>query len=803
MANPRELAEKAFSLLHDALKASEARVTDLDAQLKQQKPSKSKVEEQLDVLAHRLENVEAERTQWMRQAGHLEEIVETERAKVGQLRKKLEVAESGPEKLTKKEINFWRSKAEGIDSETKEYKQRLIKLRKELLERDALIEKLQQTAQPAAEHAGADAELETLRREIERLERALAETHATGSSLQADLEQARQELSGEQQRAKDAQTSGDRARETLKEREGRIAELAAQLEQGRVESSKQLEQAEQRLSAAAGREQVLRDAHDRGDEQRDEQLAELARELENLRSQSARHEQHAREAAAARHDVQAKLDESERKIEQLSGELAQVRSARDLASQQNTELEAGIQASAQQWKDELGERDEKLAQVGAELDELRQTTEVQLRELAQLRAAAEPRDRELASLRDTLQNANRELDELRAHERRLEEGLSEAVTRADAAAAERRSLEQTTEALQAELTQKSHELQQVIAQQTELESERNGVREQIAGLEAELKEEKECTENLSELANERKDQLTKLEEQVEEAEERYEEAKWRLGKAQHFERLVRRRKKLVASLIQTLRAKSKANTALKAGLDGLRTHKAAAEVNQQKLLARLDKLKMELREAQEGATRHLGATLAKEELVESQARVLELEARLNAQAELIRSLEEELKAGKALQKSGDEKNAEIDRLVKELETKSDIVDRLQADVDEQQRKLAKLRGSESETMRLKGVLQQDKSAIDALEREVAQLRAALQRRETTGAAANGHDASSGDKLLEQKLKERERSITELNRTIKDHEAAIKKLTETAESWKRKYQFLATEAPDAYKAAAEK
>jgi prefoldin subunit 5 len=101
------------------------------------------------------------------------------------------------------------------------------------------------------------------------------------------------------------------------------------------------------------------------------------------------------------------------------------------------------------------------------------------------------------------------------------------------------------------------------------------------------------------------------------------------------------------------------------------------------------------------------------------------------------------------------------------------------------------------------VLQQDKSAIDALEREVAQLRAALQRRETTGAAANGHDASSGDKLLEQKLKERERSITELNRTIKDHEAAIKKLTETAESWKRKYQFLATEAPDAYKAAAEK
>ena len=33
---------------------------------------------------------------------------------------------------------------------------------------------------------------------------------------------------------------------------------------------------------------------------------------------------------------------------------------------------------------------------------------------------------------------------------------------------------------------------------------------------------------------------------------------------------------------------------LKAGLDGLRTHKAAAEANQQKLLARLETLKTEL-----------------------------------------------------------------------------------------------------------------------------------------------------------------------------------------------------------------
>ena len=35
-------------------------------------------------------------------------------------------------------------------------------------------------------------------------------------------------------------------------------------------------------------------------------------------------------------------------------------------------------------------------------------------------------------------------------------------------------------------------------------------------------------------------------------------------------------------------------------------------------------------------------------------------------------------------------------------------------------------------------------------------------------------------------------------TIKEHETTIKKLTESAEGWKRKYQFLATDSPEAYK-----
>ena len=142
MANSRELAEQAIALLQSALSESEARAFELDEQLKRKRAPKNRLEEQLDVLTHRLESVDAERQRWEQQAGHLEEVAEAERVKVAQLKKKLEIAESGPEKLTKKEINFWRQKSETIDSQIKDYQERLNTVRRELNERDALIETL-------------------------------------------------------------------------------------------------------------------------------------------------------------------------------------------------------------------------------------------------------------------------------------------------------------------------------------------------------------------------------------------------------------------------------------------------------------------------------------------------------------------------------------------------------------------------------------------------------------------------------------------------------------------------------------
>jgi chromosome segregation ATPase len=293
--------------------------------------------------------------------------------------------------------------------------------------------------------------------------------------------------------------------------------------------------------------------------------------------------------------------------------------------------------------------------------------------------------------------------------------------------------------------------------------------------------------------------MTKLQEQVEEAEERFAEANWKLRKAMHFERIMKRRKGLVVKLLEALRGKMKSNVALKAGLDGLRTFKATSEMNQHKLLQRIDGLKADLKEAEETVKRHQGGTAAKEELTNAVSRATALEERLNTQAELIQSLEADLKTARLSHKAGDDKHQDTERLAKELETKNQIIAQLQADADEQQRKLSKLRGSEGETVRLKALTEKDRGEIDALQREVTQLRDALTRQNDGGTSpASGNNAE-----LEAKLKEREQSVTRLMDTIKEHEATIKKLTESSDAWKRKYQFLATDQPDAYSTAAEK
>lgn len=777
MANSRDLAEKAFTLLHDALRNSEARVAELDAELKRKKAPRSQVEERADVLAHRLESAEEESQRWQREAAQLEEILENERVKVAQLKKKLQVAESGPEKLTKKEINFWRQRAEVYDAETRDYKKRIAELKNELRDRDgfkeefaaakmfdsgdlelnAALEKahreiedlrahLAHREDALSGHSQSANELESqttsLRAELDGLRQALTETQAQKSELGNELERVRSELGQTQaelaasrRTASESDSARDGLAETLRDRETHIAEISAELERTRTELSAEVERVRNDLEHKGGEESSLRAEIDR----LTQALAERDSELQELRgTQQA--------AEADRDELRVALADRERTYQELVAELESLRSAEDEHANERASLE------------------EELSSAGRELEQLRAVAQ----EIEQLRAGREQLEAQLADVHGEAESRNREQREL-------------------------------VERMNGIISERDDKIVGLEARQQELEQERNQIRDQISGLEEELKEEKECTVNLSELANERRESIEQLEGKLEAAEERYEEAKWGLENAAHFERLVKKRKTLIKSLITEYKAKVKANTALKAGLDGLRTFKATSEQNQQKLLIRIEKLTADLRDAQESLGRYQGGTVSKDELLEATAKVTELEGRLATQVELIESLEGELKESKASRQSKDEQVEEIERLRAEVDSKNESILKLEADVDEQQKKLAKLRGSESETMRLKAAKEEDLSMIDSLQRENEKLKAALENLEREATAA----VTADDAATANALKQKDGAIAELQRSMKEKDKEIARLNEAVAGWQKKYEFLSTEAPSAYQSVAEK
>ncbi len=174
----------------------------------------------------------------------------------------------------------------------------------------------------------------------------------------------------------------------------------------------------------------------------------------------------------------------------------------------------------------------------------------------------------------------------------------------------------------------------------------------------------------------------------------------------------------------------------------------------------------------------------------------ELEERLATQAELIESLEAELKIAKAGRRAADGEQAEGDESAELrglLEKKDAVIAELEKDLEDQSRKISKLRGSENETTRLKSLAENDKVEIEKLKGEITQLREQL----AAGSPQSGADAGG----LTGKLGQHEQAIDELKNTIDEKDARIAELAETAREWKRKYEFLAAEEPEAYKPAA--
>lgn len=491
--------------------------------------------------------------------------------------------------------------------------------------------------------------------------------------------------------------------EALRESEARVAELSAQLND-----------------------------RDAPDNELAEQLETLTRRLEQTEGECARWKLDAGRLEEMLAAEKTHAEELKKQLDVAESTLA----AREpsgptigTAAPEPAPAELDEPGAGHETESRSAESERELTGPVAEIESLRRELDEALAGNGRLEERVKERDARVAQLSAELEKTRSELEKARAESNRQSAQADEALAEAQRLASRLPDLE--AQAARAE------------EQTAALEQRAGEMRTRIIELEAELHEERECTANLTEVANERRESLRTLQDRLEEAEEHYEEAKWRLGKAKHFERLVRRRKSLIAALIKTIRSKSKANVALKAGLDGLRTYKAAAEAKQHQLLGRIDRLKAKLKEQEETLARHQAAVPAEAQsaesearLAESEARVAELESRLNLQAEIVRNLEDELKDTRSLKQADAAKTSELERLSEALEAKARVIEQFQQDADEQQRKLAKLRGSESETLRLKVLSEKNQGLVDSLQRENARLRSMLEGNDTSGAYGN-------------------------------------------------------------------
>jgi chromosome segregation ATPase len=518
MASPREMAHEALNMLHSALEDSENLVAELKADLARERPTESDIERRLSDLENQLEIADSGRTAAEQQAGQFEELIKHANARIEHLKSKLEVAEGGSDKVYKKEVNFWRAKAESFVEESAQYKSRLADLRQKLSSRDEELDEL-------------------------RTSKALVDT-----------------------------------------------------------------------------------------------------------------------------DINACIDADNGRVE-LEREMAQLTDMRDQANQQRETAEAELGAVLTQRDQAHG----RVVALGSELD-----------------------------------TAN------------------------------------------ARLTARDAEAQELTAKNMLLESATLRLQENFS-------KEKERAENLGEVVNSHQDELDKSKEQYNKFEELYEEADKRLRKLQHFERLVNRRKSVVTSLIAAVRAKSKSNDALKAGLDSMRRYKSTAQQTEQHLLVEIEQLKAAIGAANEAAVQLREENIDKRKQAGGEQRVRELEERVNTQAELVNSMEEEAQLAKVIQSDLTQKAADAENALRQLRDSHD-----------------------SAATSLNAIHNNDPLVIDALEQEISRLR------EQLASGAGEHSAQAIEVTSNEKAEE-----------LAQAEAAIKELTFEVAAWKRKYEFLSTDAPAAY------
>lgn len=497
--------------------------------------------------------------------------------------------------------------------------------------------------------------------------------------------------------------------------------------------------------------------------------------------------------------LQSALKDSEERAAALDAELRKKSLPESEIEQQASALERRLEAATaecESCKRDLEGLSEALEHERASTQALRKKLQlaesgpdkVERKELNFWRSRAEEFDGEAGRYRERIAQLRKELREAQAQAQQAAE-----APRPDADPDELTELRSRLEQQQADLDERDRRIAELTEAEHKTIEERRAISEQMARLEEELREEKECTINLSELANERGEKVTELSEQLDEAVERFEESQWRLERAGRFEQLVVKRRKLIDSLIAELRAKQKANVALKAGIDGLRQFKARAEKQQQDLLLRVDELTSDLKLAKERLAGDEELNEAEAKLSRANETISGLESRLEAQVTVIESLENELLAAKTARRKREDQIQELAELKAALETRDESIARLEADLNEQQRELGKLRGSQSETQRLMQLKQEDQGLIERLQQENDSLRAELMERQIEVESSRNGPGSA----IAEEVRKRDLQIEGLEQAVEEYKKIISQLQETAAGWQKKYEFVTTDAPTAY------
>ena len=821
MTNSREMAEQAFALLQNALEESESQRLSLEQRLITPPMPEGDAEQSWQALHAELESVRTDRDLWKKTSSQLQDVVSNERSKVRRLTKKIRTTESGSDRNSRKEVNFWREKAEEFEATRQRYQKRIHELKSNLVS-------LEDQAEAAAEHSRRSEELE-------RLEEVISERDAHLAELSAAMETARLRVEQQDNRISDLDSEVRSLSQQVIDAEAARNEACRATDQIDAELKDLRAQASTHAQTVEAMQQATDQAQSLNEEYR-RRIDEL--ELQHNREIDALRDGQVNELGAARAELSAQFDAQRNSH---IGELDALRAAHAeeldalrgmhndaLQSLQSQLDEANSQAVSQETIDTLhGEhernlqtlRDEHAAQLDAITAGHNQATE-------QLYAEhEESRQQQLAEQEQTL-------GQLRAeHEQALEQLRAENEQAQDHMRAEHAARDQLHESSLAqaraaadEATQEAEALRARSGQQ--LDELRGEFSQQIDGLESELAEERNRSDNLNELANERREALTKTTEKLEEMQERYEDAKWHLEKASHFQKLVKRRRKLIANLITTLRARQKANNTLKAGLDSLRRYKANADERQQELLRRTEALENSLSEAREklahanqarrasdaGQTESTGAAggTSNTDAVGAVANTADntgtppagqsaganesgdtgmLRNQVMAQAEVIENLESDLKSARIAESDARNKLRDYEKLHDDLETKNTFIGTLQKDIEDQQKTLAKRRKQDIELRDLSSRIEQLQQKTIALTKENEQLRS----------AKNGEVGSIDQK----KIAEQDAYIQKLTAKLKEYEASITTLSEAADSWKRKYDFLAAETPYAYESSSTK